>query len=170
MLAQVEEEVRILQADERTKFNRQGTLETVFRAEAKAAAKPAAPSFCQFFARGNCKKGDQCAFSHLSPCRFFVLGSCRHGDACKYPHVTPKAAPKPKLAPKAFPKRSSETKPKQAAESNPKAAAAENGGDSQSRASSVRSLVIEQRPLRVQRARFLMRRSRWSSLTLAQMK
>ena len=142
MLAQVEEEVRILQADERTKFNRQGTLETVFRAEAKAAAKPAAPSFCQFFARGNCKKGDQCAFSHLSPCRLYALGSCRHGDACKYPHVTPKAAPKPKLAPKAFPKRSSETKPKQAAESNPKAAAAENAGDSQSRASSVRSLVM----------------------------
>ena len=143
MLAQVEEEVRILQADERTKFNRQGTLETVFRAEAKAAARPAAPGFCQFFARGNCKKGDQCAFSHLSPCRFFVLGSCKHGDACKYPHVTPaKAAPKPKFVPKALPKRSSETKPKQGAESKPKAAAAENASDSQSRASSVRSLVM----------------------------
>ena len=143
MLAQVEEEVRILQADERTKFNRQGTLETVFRAEAKAAARPAAPGFCQFFARGNCKKGDQCAFSHLSPCRFFVLGSCKHGDACKYPHVTPaKAAPKPKFVPKALPKRSSETKPKQGAESKPKAAAAENASDSQSRASSVRFLVM----------------------------
>ena len=143
MLAQVEEEVRILQADERTKFNRQGTLETVFRAEAKAAARPAAPGFCQFFARGNCKKGDQCAFSHLSPCRFFVLGSCKHGGACKYPHVTPaKAAPKPKFVPKALPKRSSETKPKQGAESKPKAAAAENASDSQSRASSVRSLVM----------------------------
>ena len=143
MLAQVEEEVRILQADERTKFNRQGTLETVFRAEAKAAARPAAPGFCQFFARRNCKKGDQCAFSHLSPCRFFVLGSCKHGDACKYPHVTPaKAAPKPKFVPKALPKRSSETKPKQGAESKPKAAAAENASDSQSRASSVRFLVM----------------------------
>lgn len=91
MLAQVEEEARILQADERTKANRQTLLETAFRAEAKqaanAAAKPVAKSFCQFFAQGHRKKGDQCTYAHLSPCKFFLLGNCRHGATCKFPHV-----------------------------------------------------------------------------------
>ena len=78
MLSQVEEEVRILQADERTKFNRQGFVETVFRAEVKQASRPVpTKNSCQFFAQGHCKKGDQCTFPHLSPCRFFALGHCK---------------------------------------------------------------------------------------------
>lgn len=74
MLAQVEEEVRILQADERTKMNQQGITETVFRAVAKQASKPAKKP-CQFFSQGHCRKGDQCAYAHLSPCIFVCPGS-----------------------------------------------------------------------------------------------
>ena len=152
MLAQVEEEVRILQADERTKMNRQGITETVFRAEAKQAAKPA-KKLCQFFAQGHCKKGDQCAYAHLSPCRFFVLGHCKHGESCRYPHVTQNksATGAPKHQPKAPPKAKAAQKPlsknpdtKQNSEPKPKIAAAEvsGGSEGQARASSVRSFVM----------------------------
>ena len=142
MLSQVEEEVRILQADERTKFNRQGFVETVFRAEVKQASRPApTKNFCQFFAQGHCKKGDQCTFPHLSPCRFFALGHCKHGDGCRYPHIkdtsgAPRAPPKAHSA-KAGPKRPE-------AKSKAKAAAAEGSviDDGQARASSVRSLAM----------------------------
>jgi hypothetical protein len=48
---------------------------------------------CKFFAKGNCNKGDACAFSHEQPlpkdqiqCRFDQSSSCNKGDECEFMH------------------------------------------------------------------------------------
>ncbi|KAF4674801.1 hypothetical protein FOL47_008679 [Perkinsus chesapeaki] len=59
------------------------------------------PSTCHFFARGNCRNGTACRFSHnpeslAGPstrrsdiaCKFYQQGDCRHGSSCKFSHGT----------------------------------------------------------------------------------
>jgi hypothetical protein len=45
---------------------------------------------CVFFARGSCRNGDECQFSHdkgpLPPCSFYSAGSCRIGNECVFSH------------------------------------------------------------------------------------
>jgi hypothetical protein len=54
---------------------------------------------CHFFARGLCRAGDSCKFSHerglginalsphqTPPCHFFARGLCKAGDSCKFSH------------------------------------------------------------------------------------
>mmetsp|Transcript_20621 Transcript_20621/g.32196 ORF Transcript_20621/g.32196 Transcript_20621/m.32196 type:complete len:209 (-) Transcript_20621:38-664(-) len=41
---------------------------------------------CRFFAFGNCKKGNNCPYSHKR-CRFYEKGSCKKGDDCDYVHM-----------------------------------------------------------------------------------
>ncbi|KAI9022109.1 hypothetical protein DFJ74DRAFT_723241 [Hyaloraphidium curvatum] len=52
----------------------------------RPSAKP-----CRFFARGRCRAGDSCRFSHSAlgapePCRFFASGACRFGERCRFAH------------------------------------------------------------------------------------
>ncbi|RDW81277.1 uncharacterized protein DSM5745_04834 [Aspergillus mulundensis] len=65
---------------------------------------------CRFYARGNCRDGDKCRFSHTTPpktgdtdnvaapssysdtrgqvpCQFYLRGICRNGDGCPYSHT-----------------------------------------------------------------------------------
>ncbi|KAJ0162803.1 ATP-dependent RNA helicase DEAH12, chloroplastic [Colletotrichum tanaceti] len=72
----------------------------------------ATPPPCRFFLRGQCNKGENCAFSHAQaapppppsetaaeatppvdarvkiPCSFFAKGACRNGDGCPFLHNT----------------------------------------------------------------------------------
>ncbi|XP_044741716.1 putative uncharacterized protein DDB_G0282133 [Chrysoperla carnea] len=50
-------------------------------------------SICLFYMKGNCRKGQDCGFSHcamppikLEPCKFFFRGSCAKGNGCLYMH------------------------------------------------------------------------------------
>jgi len=60
-------------------------------ASSNAAASDEPPP-CLFFARGKCRNGNQCPFSHttgaLPPCNFHVRGLCRNGDACSFSHLS----------------------------------------------------------------------------------
>jgi RNA exonuclease 4 len=66
---------------------------------------------CSFWARGQCRNGTNCRFSHVpptaapsppaatpptdsrAPCLFFARGQCRNGDSCRFSHVLPPANP-----------------------------------------------------------------------------
>ena len=72
---------------------------------------------CLFFARGQCRNGDGCRFSHqavvapaaaplaggggapLQPCHFFARGQCRAGAGCRFSHDMAVAAAQPQPAP-----------------------------------------------------------------------
>mmetsp|Transcript_7341 Transcript_7341/g.19744 ORF Transcript_7341/g.19744 Transcript_7341/m.19744 type:complete len:509 (+) Transcript_7341:127-1653(+) len=46
---------------------------------------------CQYFAKGECKNGAACRFSHhvkdsKPPCKFFQAGQCKNGTACLFSH------------------------------------------------------------------------------------
>ncbi|EER05808.1 hypothetical protein Pmar_PMAR011857 [Perkinsus marinus ATCC 50983] len=48
---------------------------------------------CHFYARGRCRNGDTCKFSHAEEvvaakpvCHFFVKGECKNGDTCRFLH------------------------------------------------------------------------------------
>jgi hypothetical protein len=58
----------------------------------------AAASPCIFFARGQCRNGEACRFSHSAadgaaptsppkPCSFFAKGVCRDGENCRFSHA-----------------------------------------------------------------------------------
>lgn len=65
---------------------------------------------CRFYARGVCREGDNCRFSHVAsretantdeaeafqpgldtrsqvPCHFYLRGGCLKGDKCPYAHI-----------------------------------------------------------------------------------
>jgi hypothetical protein len=55
----------------------------------------AAVSVCRFFAKGECKNGDDCSFSHdvdadalaqIDLCVHFAHGKCKKGDECTFNH------------------------------------------------------------------------------------
>ena len=62
-----------------------------------SSSSPASP--CIFFARGQCRNGAACKFSHQSaadgavptsppkPCSFFAKGVCRDGENCRFSHA-----------------------------------------------------------------------------------
>ncbi|CAK8988991.1 unnamed protein product [Durusdinium trenchii] len=55
-------------------------------------------TLCRDFAKGNCKYGDRCRYSHENggspaspsegtrPCRQFLKGECKYGERCRYSH------------------------------------------------------------------------------------
>jgi len=58
---------------------------------------------CRHFARGTCRFGEQCLFSHTiknlernpTPCMYFAaLGQCRFGAQCRYTHESKPIIPK----------------------------------------------------------------------------
>jgi len=61
-----------------------------------AGHSQAAPSDkpCRDFAKGHCKYGDRCRYSHENsspsaerkPCKEFLKGNCKYGDRCRYSH------------------------------------------------------------------------------------
>ena len=87
------------------------------QARAISAMTSGAPQ-CSFFARGACRNGDSCRFSHdvaplpasgssvpppavgggvsadtRPPCRFFLRGACRNGATCNFSHTSAAGAP-----------------------------------------------------------------------------
>lgn len=65
----------------------------------KQAPPTSRKPLCRFFAlHGNCRYGDNCAFSHdlesgnEAVCPFFLKGTCRYGDACRLSHSLPSTA------------------------------------------------------------------------------
>ncbi|KAM4759420.1 uncharacterized protein ACIQIH_017081 [Cyanocitta cristata] len=52
---------------------------------------------CRNFARGSCRWGQSCRFSHdrksAQVCRYFQRGFCRYGEQCSYQHVQEEPAP-----------------------------------------------------------------------------
>eukprot|EP01052_Picozoa_sp_SAG31_P025539 SAG31_NODE_2243_length_6102_cov_5.923205_1_plen_157_part_00 len=70
----------------------------------------ATPPPCVFYARGQCRNGQSCRFSHQlgaaaaasspepapaprPPCRFFASGACRAGNSCRFSHEQLPARP-----------------------------------------------------------------------------
>ncbi|XP_072774957.1 uncharacterized protein [Taeniopygia guttata] len=62
------------------------------RAEANSLRPP-----CRNFARGFCRWGQSCRFSHdresARVCRYFQRGFCRYGEQCSYQHIQEEPAP-----------------------------------------------------------------------------
>ncbi|KAJ6640459.1 hypothetical protein lerEdw1_013714 [Lerista edwardsae] len=59
----------------------------------KAAKGPGSSRVpCRNFARGSCRWGQNCRFSHdrksTQICRYFQNGFCGHGDRCSYQHIS----------------------------------------------------------------------------------
>ncbi|KAM4885458.1 uncharacterized protein FYW23_012394 [Sylvia borin] len=52
---------------------------------------------CRNFARGSCRWGQSCRFSHdrksAQVCRYFQRGVCRYGEHCRYRHIQEEPAP-----------------------------------------------------------------------------
>ncbi|XP_063274655.1 probable E3 ubiquitin-protein ligase makorin-1 isoform X2 [Prinia subflava] len=52
---------------------------------------------CRNFARGSCRWGQSCRFSHdrksAQVCRYFQRGICRYGEQCSYQHIQEEPAP-----------------------------------------------------------------------------
>ncbi|XP_066059968.1 probable E3 ubiquitin-protein ligase makorin-1 [Chamaea fasciata] len=52
---------------------------------------------CRNFARGSCRWGQRCRFSHdrrsAQVCRYFQRGVCRYGERCNYQHIQEEPAP-----------------------------------------------------------------------------
>uniref|UniRef100_A0A8C3NXQ1 RING-type E3 ubiquitin transferase n=1 Tax=Cyanoderma ruficeps TaxID=181631 RepID=A0A8C3NXQ1_9PASS len=52
---------------------------------------------CRNFARGSCRWGQSCRFSHdrksAQVCRYFQRGVCRYGEHCSYQHIQEEPAP-----------------------------------------------------------------------------
>ncbi|CAN8199906.1 unnamed protein product [Coccothraustes coccothraustes] len=52
---------------------------------------------CRNFARGSCRWGQSCLFSHdrepARICRYFQRGFCRYGEQCSYQHIQEEPAP-----------------------------------------------------------------------------
>ena len=78
------------------------------------------PQPCRFFARGQCRSGEACPFSHepvspaspqtprspadaRAPCSFWARGACRSGEACRFSHAAPPGACPPAPAPVPIP-------------------------------------------------------------------
>eukprot|EP01060_Flectonema_neradi_P040367 TRINITY_DN915_c4_g1_i1.p1 TRINITY_DN915_c4_g1~~TRINITY_DN915_c4_g1_i1.p1 ORF type:complete len:319 (+),score=67.85 TRINITY_DN915_c4_g1_i1:60-959(+) len=49
---------------------------------------------CKYYAKGNCKKGEDCSFTHVDNkvmdvriCKSYAKGHCKYGNKCRFAHV-----------------------------------------------------------------------------------